>query len=108
MGIQEELGLSKELADEIGKELKKMHQDFVKEKYTDIDGAEKWKISVTSGNKSLVENLKKKLEAKLQDKGQSIDEQIQKAREKAAERNKATQRKMPTPEKHKEQDGMSL
>jgi hypothetical protein len=111
MGTAEKNDLTNERANQIAKELKKMHQDFVKESYTDLNtGEKKWKITTTSANKDLVNNLNEKYENKEKEREQkkkSLDDKLNEAEVKANERNKEKKKEMPAPEKHKEAD-MSL
>lgn len=107
MGIYEKAKLSATQAKLIGKELKKMRQDFLIEPSKDENGKKVYTIYSTSNNKSLVESLVNKTEKKAAEieRKPKLADRLSSARQKADMLNKSTQHKQRVAEKHK---GVSL
>lgn len=107
MGIHKSEDLSAEHAKIIGKELKKMRQDFFIEVSKNENGEKVYNLYCTNSNRSLLDNLKKKTEAKasLISEKPKLADRLSSARQKANVLNKSTQHKQRVAEKHK---GVSL
>ncbi len=105
MGIHAQSALSATQAKLIGKELKKMQQDFFIEQAKDEDGKTVYNVYCTNGNKSLVENLKVKTADRASeiDKRPTLPDRLSAARQKSNELNKANQQhRQHMAEKHKD------
>ncbi|GEM_PF-5041465 len=102
MGIHDSEPLSAEQAKLVGRELKKMRQDFFIKPVKTEQGETKYKIYVTNANKNLVDNLKDDAKARLDEKKAKLDEKLKAAREKANGMNKDIQHKQRVAERHKD------
>lgn len=105
MGIYEKAELSATQAKLIGKELKKMQQDFFVEPSKNKEGKTVYTIYSTSNNKSLVDSLYNKNDERSKeiDSKPKLTDRLSSAREKANELNKANQQhKQRMAEKHKD------
>lgn len=102
MGIHDSEPLNEDQAKLVGRELKKLRQDFYVKPVKTEQGEKKYKIFVTNANKNLVNSLINDADAQLEKKKASIDEKLKAAREKANGMNKDIQHKQRVSERHKD------